>query len=454
VVRRLVGRGNASLPRTLTLQGSASGLRIRIHGLEIPAEYCDEGSYPTESVSLPFTALADCEGRDDSLVTLEPTNPNKVEVHWSDAGVPRLQTYDLVDPKKLPAFPEAAHNLITQDQSFLKALEQATATAGSDAMRYAVNKIQLHPNGEIYSTDGRQLLIQSGPSLPITKPILIPASNVFACREFPKDAEVKIGMAAEHLTLCVGSWTFHLPIDTNSRYPAVTEIVPKLREDSACCKLHDEDAAFLLRALPRLPVDAEGDQAITVDLNGHVAIRGRAKAEDHPTELLLSNSRPTGTPVRFRTNREYLLRALQMGFTQFHVPKEDAPALAQADGRKYVWMLLGKAGAIAPDENALRISSEPNADAISPTPVEQPEPKRRHSMATISTDGPAQGATSAAEDKALGSPIEEAQALQNVLRDALQRTSRLVSAIRRQRKQSRLLHTTLASLRELQRVEA
>ena len=53
----------------------------------------------------------------------------------------------------------------------------------------------------------------------------------------------------------------------------------------------------------------------------------------------------------------------------------------------------------------------------------------------------------------LGALIEEAQALKDVLHDAYGRTASLVAALRRHRKQSKLVQTTLASLRQLQEID-
>ena len=49
--------------------------------------------------------------------------------------------------------------------------------------------------------------------------------------------------------------------------------------------------------------------------------------------------------------------------------------------------------------------------------------------------------------------IEEAQALRTALRDAYRRSSGLVASLRRFRQQSRALASTLASLRQLRRME-
>ena len=50
----------------------------------------------------------------------------------------------------------------------------------------------------------------------------------------------------------------------------------------------------------------------------------------------------------------------------------------------------------------------------------------------------------------IGALIAEAQALKDVLRDGYERASRLLAALKRHGKQSELLRSTLASLRQLQ----
>ena len=50
----------------------------------------------------------------------------------------------------------------------------------------------------------------------------------------------------------------------------------------------------------------------------------------------------------------------------------------------------------------------------------------------------------------IGALIAEAQALKEVMRDGYERASRLLAALKRHGKQSELLRSTLASLRQLQ----
>jgi hypothetical protein len=59
----------------------------------------------------------------------------------------------------------------------------------------------------------------------------------------------------------------------------------------------------------------------------------------------------------------------------------------------------------------------------------------------------------AASGTSMAALIEEAQSIKEVLHDAYGRMNRLLAALKRQRKQSRLMTATLASLKQLQQIQ-
>ena len=59
----------------------------------------------------------------------------------------------------------------------------------------------------------------------------------------------------------------------------------------------------------------------------------------------------------------------------------------------------------------------------------------------------------AANEADSSSPIEQAEALRDSLKDALDKTRELVRSLKAQRKASRIVESTLASLRQLQTVD-
>ncbi len=83
-------------------------------------------------------------------------------------------------------------------------------------------------------------------------------------------------------------------------------------------------------------------------------------------------------------------------------------------------------------------------------------------MSTSATNGQENGHTSAqaadgteSSDKtgiSIGALIAEAQALRDATREVYARTGRLLTALQRHRRQSRLVASTLQSLRQLQQI--
>jgi hypothetical protein len=159
--------------------------------------------------------------------------------------------------------------------------------------------------------------------------------------------------------------------------------------------------------------------------------------------------------VRFVSIRLYLARAVQLGFTEVPVTNPNAPVVCRQGTRTYVWIMLDRAGALLPSDDVLRITSGDEAAAPKP-----PKERRRVLMPRPLPNGHAATPRNGAEaglaptnGATLGSLLAEAQALRDTLHDACGRSARLVAALKRQKKQSKLVASTLASLRQLQQIE-
>lgn len=273
-------------------------------------------------------------------------------------------------------------------------------------------------------------------------------------KELQGGDSVELARIEKHIVLTTGPWTIFLPIDKESRYPRTEEIIPAESKVTTRCTIAVADAAFLASGLPRLPGAVEDDAPVTLDLNGEFLVRAKGEGPQRATELVLAQSEVDGVPVRLKTNRTFLVRALRLGFTELHVVNADTPTLCRDERRIYVWMPLGKDGAIPPSDDAVRIHSteatrgRPHKERTTPvmTPASenvQPAPSRKR----VQTNGQASKSTTFA------ALIEDAQNLRTALREAYSRSNRLVTALKKQRKQSQLLKTTLASLRQLQHIE-
>jgi hypothetical protein len=324
VFRRLAGR-SAPIHPVLSLHAGKDGIRIRLHNADIAAEFHQAGSYAEEVLTLPLAALANFEGRTDALVELETARPGVTLARWQDSGVPQVKGYDSQELDSLAKFPGLPEPVTSIEPGFVKALDDASHSASS-AIRYATDHIQLRGSpGQVIATDGHQLLLQSGFQFPFSEDVLILNTTVFGCRELDADAGVRIGKTATHVALRIGSWTLHLPINPDGRFPQAEQIVPSPSAALIHWRIDAADAAFLAKTLPKLPGGGDEDSAVTVDLNGQAAIRAKAEGEGPVTELILARSQLTGPPARFRIDRLLLARAVHLGFREVALVNGDSP---------------------------------------------------------------------------------------------------------------------------------
>ena len=162
-------------------------------------------------------------------------------------------------------------------------------------------------------------------------------------------------------------------------------------------------------------------------------------------------------------NRKFLARAVKLGFSEVHLYTPKVPVLCRDDYRQYLWAVLSPESAIKPADDAIRIESPPAGQKVSTT--NRKPRKRKVTMPRSTTNGNGKGeangrtspqaTTSAkADDQGFEVLIQQAEAVRVSLRDSLSKTSELISALKRHRKQSKAVAATLASLRKLQAVDA
>src|ERR1022692_3033871 len=299
-ITRALGRQLRAVPRkaapvesarsyrpSLAFHGGPEGLQVRCHHAEVAVEWHLPGPRPVDALVLPHAALDDLEARQESPVTLTAKDANVVQARWDDGSVAQLRDYQAVSIDRLPPFPAEPKRFGSFDKGILQSFDDAVQTAGRNSVRAALTRLQLRGKlGEIVSTDSRQLLIQRGFAFPWKDDLLIPAVGLFGGRELPPDAAIAIGKGDPHVCLRIGPCKFHLAIDRYSRYPRIEQVIPARSANETILQMPAEDVSFLATELPRLPSSKDLDAEVTVDLNGHAAIRTKDEA-NQTIELLL-----------------------------------------------------------------------------------------------------------------------------------------------------------------------
>jgi hypothetical protein len=365
----------------------------------------------------------------------------------------------------------------------LDALVEAGKTGEDGSRRYALDCIRLRGTGhDVGASDGRQLLIWGGFPFPWTDDVLIRRSPVFSCKELSRDQPISVGKTDTHVVFRAGPWTLYCEIQTGARFPRLDEAVPDAQATATTLRLDPGDAEFLREALDRLPGADERFAPLTVDCNGRIALRTRSAEQGQTTELVLSRSRYTGSPVRLNTDRHFLERALRLGFPEIAIVDAKSPLVCRDRSRIYCWQPLSHESALEPTDDVTRIESPPPSNPAAIRPDEPPRARTTVSRPTRATkdnapangvtDSPTSGATTNptngvasgtanghatpenTEPTTLAALIQEAEGLHETISTVKSLAGRLILALRRYRRREKLVASTLASLREPKLTEA
>jgi len=476
----LLGR-SSTREQPLEVLAGADGLTIRCQNHQAAIQYHDPGSLTDARIVLPAKALEDFAGQDDTPVALETVADKKVEARWATSGIPQRRLYDEATIKPATVFPALPEQFAENPPGTLKQLDDACQTCADESIRFALTNLQLRSKqGQIVATDGRHAFRQSGFVFPWQGDLLVPRTRVFGSKELDAGSPVRIGRAGNWAVFQVGPWTIWLAIDSEGRFPQTDDLWPIAERATSRVEISVDDARFLGARIGCLPGDQEVNFPVTLDLNGEVIVRGKSSDQRQPTDLVLAGSFYSGPPRRVNTSRLFVARALRLGFRQFLFFGDSSPLLAVDGPRQYLWMPLAAEDAAAPSADAIRILSSEAGQANNGSGAGR-HPKRQgttsrmknsnpqhtsgngHASANghASPNGEANGSAHETNDQAYGhaaantaTVLEQAHALRGVLRDALSKTNDLIGSIKRNKRQSRLVESTLASLRQLQSIDA
>jgi hypothetical protein len=442
----------------IALRAGSDGLRIQAASDGIAIEYHQPGQFGSEEVILPRSLLAAVEGRSDDAVTLRRQEAGTVLINWTDGNIPRFIEHALTESAgievKVLRLPDS---LLTNPAELLLALQAATAIADCDSTRYALDCLQLRGSeGKIVTTDGRQVLVQSGFQFPWIEELLVPASKVFACRELAGAEPVDVGLIDNWVAFKLGQWSIWLAVNQHGRFPKVDDLLNRPSAATSRISIGETDAEFLQHTLGRLPNHDATNQSITLDLNGQVIVRSKSTADSRATELVLSHSTLAGDQLAVTSNRTFLAQALKLGFREVCFFGSRAPALCDDCRRQYLWALLDPEGATRAGDDPIRVESANYVPAISIDPstrARRREPMAQHRAYSKRTPTERRHAKTSNNTALTGhSSIEQAIFVRTALRATVIHTNNLVRSLKREKRQSRLVASTLASLKQLQKV--
>jgi len=456
VFRRGLNVTGRSPEQPVLMHAGAEGLVIRAHRDDVSVEYREFGDRTPCRLAVPLDLLAECEGSRNEPVELAAKGDREVTVRWRNDGIPVVRQYRQPGVDGLTdGFPQPTTDVVENAPRLLQALQDAMETTSVESHRYALQCVQLRgQQGTLAATDGRQLLLQSGFSFPWDDDVLIRRTSVFGAKTLPQDQPVRVGRSEKFVSIGVGRWTFSFAICADGRFPVVEDHIAEPEMAVTQVNLSEADAHFLAKALRSLPNGDDPNVPVTVDVNGHVAIRARSESSSQTTDLTLTGSTSHGDSLRLNTSRRYLERAVRLGFRHVHLFDDSKPVLCQDQHRSFVWALLEPDSAIKPSDDALRIESprdEGTDEVATPKPKRQPTMKNTNG----SQNRHAQRAeTEQSPGESIDGLIDQTETLKTTLRETLSQTTALVASLKQHRKKTKRMRSTLLSLKQLQAMDA
>ncbi len=358
-VRAVFRRALRPSPReespSVAIVATPSTLRFTARNAHIAVAYEEAGRFAPAELAVPLSFFDDCAGSRTDLVQLTPAESGALVARWNDDGVAQMLVVEQRPLPVLTEFPALPEQLTKNPPRLVAALRDAAETTDATSSRYALGCIQIRGRrGEIVATDGRQLLLQRGFEFPFDDDLLIGRHQIFQASELLAADHVAVGLHG-WFTLRAGNWTVQIKVETEGRFPRVDEIIPPIQRSIASCRISPADGRRLVRSLPLLPSDDEQDSPVTIDLNGHFAVRARSPRFAQPVEVTLPGHQPQGEPLRVAVNRRYLERVGKLGLGELHLFGRNSPLHAGDEQRSYIWMPLAASAVVppVPDDPAL-----------------------------------------------------------------------------------------------------
>jgi hypothetical protein len=465
VVRKL---GSGSLDaHSVLMNADGDGLRLRAMVPGVALEYRQPGDFGAGAMSFRAEILKTCQGTRDDPITFSTTSDKKGVAEWLD-GIPQRLAFDLIEEKEeFPAPPPKLHNA---PESFAEALRQALpCCARQQGERYATHCVLLDGAGKrLAATDGRQLLVVTGLAFPWKDEILLPALPAFALKDLLQE-RMQIGKTDTQVTLVAGPWSFHCSVAAGGRYPRVDQILPKLKDQTTTLTIDPGEVSFLLHTLPRLPRPEDDAERITLDMDQEIIVRANGQSEQ-TTDVVLTRSKHEGKKLRLCVGRGLFGQALEIGIERFSFSDADKPVLGQGENRTYVWLPLSPKLAVAASADCRRIEAVDGSAPPAGKPRRDPvvvhsngngnaqalvNDKENGSVAVSENGADHASASVPARKKRSGksaaavSILETSQKLREQARALAHGLNDMIKTIKAQRRQNRLVETTLSSLRQL-----
>ena len=273
-----------------------------------------------------------------NTVDLEMSGANYTRMSQDISGQKLERVFESMPLDDWPAGRQPTDDAAPFSKEIFSRIKLALPSASKNMSRRVITGVLLEPDG-ITATDGKHL-VRFKQDVPVTQQTILPPTKVLLSGMLNCDGGFAVTLedkVVTHIHLSSGNWRYTVKC-IEGTYPNYRHIIPS----EECLKnkitFTSEDAVMLRKSLPML-------DRLDNDLNGVVLYAGSLGVK------FLSCK--TGSDVKIETkaeyrgrpkemvacaNRDYLLRAFELGFTELRFSDASSPFVFNGEAGLYVFM--------------------------------------------------------------------------------------------------------------------
>lgn len=244
--------------------------------------------------------------------------------------------------EEFPALPEWTVPDVSLPAPVKEAVLQALDCASSDPTRAILNGVFLDTTHDgshyVVATDGRHLFSSNSFRIPVEKSVLIPSHKFLGWKEFRTDGEWRLAAHPEWVQLRSRRWTYTARAVPGS-YPNWRAVTGDASQERAVLNVDPAEVPALRQTLQLLPCHDERNRTLGLQWQrDSLSLLVKAQADEPWMAIPVTGVKGRGADQTVFINRDYLIKALELGLITVGLRDEQSPLTFSYQGRRMIVM--------------------------------------------------------------------------------------------------------------------
>lgn len=305
----------------------------------------------------------------EGCITFTTNDNQTLHAEWQTGSLHSCHQFQNTD--YFPEFTLSEEEEFTRfnTERFREYFNTCTQVISTEMARYRIDCICLDGDkSQMMATDGRQIFIGNGIAFPWQGRCLLPIGPTLPERVLFSGGNLTVARSASELLFKNGPWTYRVQTP-EPNFPDPETILPHPGDTDLLIQLHEEDARQIEELLPLMPGGETPTRYVTLKAGEDLQLHEEHQGSE--ATLPLRSTLWMGDPFHVSFNRDYLIRAIRLGYRELRFQAGTKPVLARGKDSLYMFMPVTLREENDPTENG--DPSGDNNDEEAPNEDEDPE---------------------------------------------------------------------------------